>query len=89
MFDTRARTVLVTGATGYIGGRLIPLLLERGCNVRVLVRNAAHVRGREWSERVEVFEGDVMQQTSLDAALSDVDAAYYLIHSMNAGGDFA
>lgn len=52
------RTVLVTGATGYIGGRLTPTLLELGHRVRVLVRNPAKLQDVEWRERVETAVGD-------------------------------
>jgi uncharacterized protein YbjT (DUF2867 family) len=81
--------VLVTGATGYIGGRLVPLLLERGHDVRVLVREPARVAGRSWAGRVDVFAADLDDPSSLDPALEDVDAAYYLVHSMYGGSDFA
>jgi uncharacterized protein YbjT (DUF2867 family) len=80
--------VLVTGATGYVGGRLVPRLLEAGYQVRVLVRDPTHLQGRPWVERVEVFQGDVLQPKMLVEALKDVKAAYYLIHSMRAGEDF-
>jgi uncharacterized protein YbjT (DUF2867 family) len=81
--------VLVTGATGYIGGRLVPRLLETGHDVRVMVRDPARVAGRPWASSVEVARGDVEDPASLRAALDEVDAAYYLIHLMDAGGDFA
>jgi len=83
------RTVLVTGATGYIGGRLVPRLLERGLAVRVMARNPEHVQGRAWAGRVEVVKGDVSSGEGLSRALDGVDAAYYLIHSMHGGEDFA
>jgi len=85
----RLVTVLVTGATGYIGGRLIPRLLERGHAVRVLARDARRVEGRSWRERVEVAEGDLADPASLRPALDGIDTAYYLVHSMTAGKDFA
>jgi uncharacterized protein YbjT (DUF2867 family) len=81
--------VLVTGATGYIGGRLVQRLLGQGLEVRVLVRNAERVRGRPWASRVHVVAGDVLDPASLGPALAGVDAAYYLIHSMHGGSDFA
>ncbi len=81
--------VLVTGATGYIGGRLIPLLLDSGHQVRVLVRDPRRARARGWSEQVEIAEGDLHVAASLAAPLEDVDAAYYLVHSMGSKGDFA
>ena len=81
--------VLVTGATGYIGGRLVPRLLEQGREIRVMVRDPARVAGRPWASSVEVVRGDVEDPESLGDALQGVEAAYYLIHLMGAGGDFA
>jgi len=81
-------TVLVTGSTGYIGGRLIPRLLAAGCRVRCLARDASRLQGRPWLPEVEVAVGDVLQADSLPAAMRGVAVAYYLVHSMGAGGDF-
>jgi uncharacterized protein YbjT (DUF2867 family) len=81
--------VLVTGATGYIGGRLVPRLLERGHDVRVLVRNPEHVQGRPWVARVEVVRGNLLEPESLVGAFEGIEAAYYLVHSMYAGRSFA
>lgn len=80
--------ILVTGATGYIGGRLVPRLLEAGFRVRCLVRDAGRLKGRAWVGDVEVVEGDVLRPESFAAAMRGVEAAYYLIHSLGAGGDF-
>lgn len=80
--------VLVTGATGYIGGRLIPRLLDAGHDVRAMVRDPERVLGRPWVGRVETVRGDLLDRDSLDDALDGVDAAYYLVHSMGAGRDF-
>ncbi|HSF39138.1 MAG TPA: DUF2867 domain-containing protein [Thermoanaerobaculia bacterium] len=80
--------VLVTGATGYIGGRLVPRLLERGHRVRVLVRDPARIDGRSWAGRVEIAVGDLLDPASLGPALAGIEAAYYLVHSMVAGSDF-
>lgn len=77
--------VLVTGATGYIGGRLIPELLERGFRVRVLVRDRSRIEGRPWAGNVEVFVGDLLEPETLRRALDGADAAYYLVHSMYGG----
>ncbi len=74
---------LVTGATGYIGGRLAPQLLQKGYDVRVLTRDADRLQGRLWIDEVEVIEGDVLKPETLTAALKDIDIAYYLIHSMS------
>ena len=81
--------VLVTGATGYIGGRLVPLLLARGHSVRVLVRDARRLASKPWANEVEVVQGDVHDPSTLEKALERMDAAYYLVHSMCTGPDFA
>lgn len=80
--------ILVTGATGYVGGRLVPRLIEAGYRVRVLARDPARLQGRRWVDQVEIFQGDVLDQASLASALEGVSIAYYLIHSMMAGSDF-
>ena len=81
-------TILVTGATGYIGGRLVPRLLQEGQRVRVMVRSRPRALGRPWSDQVEVAVGDVLNPQTLSEALAGVDCAYYLIHSMSSGPDF-
>lgn len=81
--------VLVTGATGYVGGRLVPLLLDAGHTVRVLSRDPRRVEDRSWASSVEVAKGDLTRRDTLDEALEGVDAAYYLVHSMCSGEDFA
>ncbi|MFA9416046.1 NAD(P)H-binding protein [Natrinema sp. HArc-T2] len=79
--------VLVTGATGFVGRRLVAALLaETSHDVTVLVRDAASY---EQPDGVTVVEGDVLKPGSFEAALADVDVAYYLIHAMGASGDFA
>lgn len=80
--------VLVTGATGYIGGRLVPRLLEGGHRVRVMARDPARLRGRPWLERVEVAAGDALEPSTLAPALAGVGTAYYLIHSMSGDSSF-
>jgi uncharacterized protein YbjT (DUF2867 family) len=80
--------ILVTGVTGYIGGRLVPRLLESRYQVRVMVRNADRLQDRTWFSRVEVVEGDVLDQKSLERAMQGVSDAYYLIHSMMDTTDF-
>ncbi len=85
---TLARPVLVSGATGYVGGRLVPALLAAGYPVRVMVRDASRLARRAWLDQVEVVEADVLQPETLRQALAGVSAAYYLIHSMRAGGSF-
>lgn len=82
--------ILVTGASGYIGGRLVPLLLTAGHEVRCLTRDRRRLERDPWFDRVEVVEGDVLDPVDLAGALSGCDRAYYLIHSMEAGDhDFA
>lgn len=77
--------VLVTGATGFVGSRLIPALLDQDHDVSVLVRDANHY---DPANSVDVYEGDVLKEGSVDDALEGIDAAYYLIHAMGAGGGF-
>ena len=84
----RLQTILVCGATGYIGGRLVPRLVEQGFDVRVLVRSRARALSRSWFDRVEVVVGDALDPEVLFKALEGVDAAYYLIHSMSSGSGF-
>jgi uncharacterized protein YbjT (DUF2867 family) len=82
----RSRTALVTGATGFIGGRLATALAEDGWNVRCLVRDrsrASHLADRG----LELFEGDVLDAESLRGAGEGVEVAYYLVHSMGRGGE--
>ncbi len=80
--------VLVTGATGYIGGRLVPELLEVGYTVRCLARTPQKLDGRPWRDRVEVVQGDIRNPDDLRRALDGCDAAHYLVHSMDGEGDF-
>ena len=90
--DRSGRTALVTGATGYIGSRLVPRLLEAGWRVRVFTRDAARLEGRVWRDDVEVVEGDAGEAADVAGALDGVSVAYYLLHSMGdrlGGGDFA
>lgn len=80
--------ILVTGATGYVGGRLVPHLLKEGYPVRVLVRDRLRIQGRPWTGQVEIVEGDVMKPSTLLPAMEGVSIAYYLIHSMRGGENF-
>ena len=82
------RPVLVTGVTGYVGGRLVPELLDRGHPVRVLTRSADRIRERPWIRDVDVVEGDASDPGTLERALAGVDTAYYLIHAMGQGRRF-
>jgi uncharacterized protein YbjT (DUF2867 family) len=80
--------VLVTGATGYIGGRLVPRLLAEGHVVRAMTRDAGRLRDVPWADQVEVVEADALGGPALDRALAGVDVAYYLVHSIGAGRAF-
>lgn len=86
--NTNSGLILVTGATGYIGGRLVPRLLELGYQVRCLVRDSTRLQGRSWAETVDIVTGDVLRPDSLLTAMRGVSAAYYLVHSMADGSDF-
>ncbi|WP_251091977.1 SDR family oxidoreductase [Streptomyces sp. Caat 7-52] len=79
---------LVTGATGYIGGRLVPELLDAGYRVRCLARSPGKLRDHPWAAQVETVRGDVTDAASVAAAMRDVDVAYYLVHALGSGGDF-
>ncbi len=80
---------LVTGATGYIGGRLVPVLLDAGHTVRVMVRDEAKARAHDWADRVEIARADATDAGDVRRALDGVDVAYYLLHSIGTGKDFA
>src|SRR5512146_2428196 len=82
-----SKRILVTGATGYIGGRLLPLLAADGWRVRCLARQPQNLLPRV-PPGVEVERGDLLEADSLRPALRGVEAAYYLVHSMGATGNF-
>jgi uncharacterized protein YbjT (DUF2867 family) len=77
-------TILVTGASGYVGGRLAPELLARGYRVRLMMRRASSDHPPLWPS-VETVEADALNPASLDAALKGIHTAYYLIHSLYLG----
>jgi uncharacterized protein YbjT (DUF2867 family) len=79
---------LVTGATGYIGGRLVPELLAAGYTVRCMARDPGKLANRPWSDDVEVAKADVTEPAALRQALAGCDVAYYLIHSLGTGASF-
>jgi uncharacterized protein YbjT (DUF2867 family) len=84
--------IAIAGATGYIGGRLAPQLLDSGYALRCLVRSRAKLQGRAWAldSRVEIREADLADAPSLTRELEGCDAAFYLVHSMmSAAGDYA
>jgi uncharacterized protein YbjT (DUF2867 family) len=84
-----ARHCLVTGATGYIGGRLVPELLAAGHTVRCLARTPDKLRDHPWAGRTEAVRGDVTDAEAVGAALEGIDVAYYLVHALGTGKDFA
>ena len=80
--------IAVTGATGYIGGRLVPQLLSAGHEVVCLARTPAKLADRPWFSEVEVVQADLLGSAALTPALAGCDAAYYLVHSMGGGEGF-
>lgn len=78
--------ILVTGATGYVGGRLVPRLLEKGHFVRVLVRDPRRIESKSWAKSVEVHVGDLLEAESLRGVFDAIDLSYYLVHSMVSEG---
>ncbi|MFG0242198.1 MAG: SDR family oxidoreductase [Phycisphaerales bacterium JB054] len=89
MTDHDHQTAFLTGATGYIGGRLAPRLLEAGWHVRCLAREPRKLEQRPWREdpRVEVVAGDMADESVLTDQLRGCRVAYYLVHSMVVSGD--
>lgn len=85
---SRSPHCLVTGATGYIGGRLVPELLSAGYRVRCLARSPEKLRDYPWAGEVEIVRGDVTDARSLAPAMRGIDVAYYLVHALTAGGGF-
>lgn len=88
MTDKDPSPILVTGATGYVGGRLVPLLLERGWHVRPAARSLEKLSCRPWAghPHCELVRADVLDPASLDAALQGCRDAFYLVHSMDSAG---
>ena len=81
--------ILVTGVTGYVGGRLVPRLLEAGYSVRCLVRDTERLIGHSWINKVEIAQGDALDSASLIACMRGISVAYYLIPGKPAGRDDA
>ncbi len=82
------RLILLTGGTGYVGGRLLTLLEQQGIRVRCLTRRPEALRARV-SSTTEIVAGDVLDPPSLAEPLAGIDTAYYFVHSMGADRDFA
>jgi Predicted nucleoside-diphosphate-sugar epimerases len=80
---------LVTGASGYVGGRLVPRLLELGHDVTVIVRDPNRLNDVPWKNSVQVVVGDLKDRTAVDEAVAGQDLVYYLVHSMSQSRDFA
>lgn len=80
------KTVVLTGATGYVGGALLPRLLDAGHDVRCVVRDRARAEAK-LPEGATLVEGDVLSGDGLDEAARGADVAYYLVHSMGGGSD--
>jgi uncharacterized protein YbjT (DUF2867 family) len=82
------RKIAIAGATGYIGGRLAPRLLDIGCQVRCLVRAPGKLQGRDWTEdpRVETVQTALDDEASVVSSLTGFEVAYYLVHSMTSAG---
>jgi uncharacterized protein YbjT (DUF2867 family) len=84
---TAGQHVLVLGATGYVGGRLVPRLIAAGHRVRCLARDPAKLRDAPWAGQVEIVRGDLLE--GADGAFAGIDTVYHLVHSMSGGADFA
>jgi uncharacterized protein YbjT (DUF2867 family) len=80
--------ILVTGSTGYVGGRLVPRLLAAGHTVRVLVRTPEKLFDVPWAGQVEVVKGTLQDRDAVARACEGIDVLYYLVHSMNTRGNF-
>ncbi len=82
------RLILVTGASGYVGGRLVRDLVSDKCDVRILVRDRQKIAEQPWASDVDVVEGNATVIEDLDRALAGVHTAFYLLHSINLGKNF-
>ena len=85
---TRPLTCLVTGATGYIGGRLVPELIDAGHRVRVMTRSPERLRDHPWASRVQIVRADAGDAEAVAGACAGIDVVYYLIHALGSGPEF-
>src|SRR5690242_11670855 len=85
--DENRPLILLTGGSGYVGGRLIPLLERQGVRLRCLARSPEKLRSRV-QPSTEIVLGDVLDRASLDRALQGVHTAYYFVHLMSGSKDF-
>ena len=83
-----AKPVLVAGATGYIGRRLVKELIDTGHQVRAIARNPAKLADEDWADLVDIVQGDVLNPLSLANAFKGIGGAYYLVHSIGGEGDW-
>ncbi|TYC99053.1 SDR family oxidoreductase [Arthrobacter echini] len=86
--DNEGKLILVTGATGYIGGRLVSKLVAEGRQVRVIVRSPQKLKDVPWAGAVDIVQGDLQDPATLREVSKGVDTLYYLVHSMGSGKDF-
>jgi len=82
-----AKHILLTGATGYVGGRLLKELGKQGYRVRCITRRPEYLTGRI-PNRAEIVQGDVLDVASLKPAFENIDVAFYLVHSMGSKAVF-
>lgn len=81
------KKILIVGATGYVGGHLVPSLLKKGFQIRCMVRSPEKLLARNW-KNVEIVEGDVLKPETLSKALQNIHTTYYLVHSMGGSKNF-